>query len=216
MSKKRQVVGARQLRERPFAGENAASVTRQMTQPKGHEALLRWFLEGFRAEMPEAMHSAGVWRSRKAPIDARGAPLEDVPTEHQGGSLLGSPRLADGFRALIEDSPFATEVAEYEGHRDTVGHYRTPIRAALAELAGRVAGREDHPYPFMARMLYRTAFMDGDWDAACASLGIIEPVRRVYVEEALYRLWRRFRIEPPARLIRDPQVQAIAQEGSAA
>jgi hypothetical protein len=64
----------------------------------------------------------------------------------------------------------------------------------------------------MARTLYRTAVMDGDWDAACASMGIVEPVRRVYIEEALYRLWRRFRIEPPARPIRGP----VAREVSAA
>jgi hypothetical protein len=114
VSKARDAATARELRDRPFAGENRASVARQMIQPKGYEALLRWFIEGFRAEMPEALHAAGVWRARKPSVDADGRPREVVPGEHMGGSLLGAPRLADGFRSLLEDSPFATEIAEYE------------------------------------------------------------------------------------------------------
>jgi hypothetical protein len=48
--------------------------------------------------------------------------------------------------------------------------------------------------------------MDGDWDAACRSMGICEPVRRFYIEEALRRLWGRFETEPPARTIRTERV----------
>jgi len=70
----------------------------------------------------------------------------------------------------------------------------------LATLAGR--GKDTDDYPFMARTLYRTALRDGDWDGACASMGICEPVRRVYIEEALRRLWSKYSIEPPARTVR--------------
>jgi hypothetical protein len=75
------------------------------------------------------------------------------------------------------------------------------MRAALARLAGR--GADHEPYPFMARCLYRTALRDGDWDGACASLGIIEPVRRPYLEAALHRLYERFHEEPPTNYYRE-------------
>lgn len=99
-----------------------------------------------------------------------------------------------------------TEPAELEGHKDHVKHYVYPMRAALAELAGR--GRDTDEFPFMARALYRTALRDGDWDAACASMGIIEPVRRTYINAALVRLWVRYLIEPSARTIRSEGVKA--------
>jgi len=114
---------------------------------------------------------------------------------------MGSPRVADPFRAFIEDDPYGTEAAEYEGHKDIHNHYRTPMRAALARLAGR--GHPHEPYPFMARALYRTALRDGDWDGACASLGIIEPVRRPYIEAALHRLFERYHEEPPQNYYRE-------------
>lgn len=159
-----------------------------MAPPKD---LLGWFVGEFRAEMPDQLHGPGVWR-------------EHVTTDHRhsgGGSLLGAPRYADAFRRFIEDGPFALETAEYEGQRDLNRHYAFPVRAAIAMLAGR--GRARDPYPFMARALYRTALLDGDWNAACASMGITEPVRRVYIEAALGRLWERYNIEPPARALRD-------------
>lgn len=178
-------------RESPYRTEHDRSKLRKMTPPKN---LLGWFLEQFRAELPEKIHSADVWRDRVSEDEERNG-IRAV-----GGSLLGSPRTHDAFRRYIEDSPFATEVAEYEGHKDTQGHYAFPLRAALARLGGR--GPDHDPYPFMARVLYRTALRDGDYDGACASMGICEPVRRVYIEEALRRLWTKYEIEPPARPLR--------------
>src|SRR5678816_3959692 len=136
------------------------------------------FLEAFRAEVPARIHAGDVWRDQVSPDEERQG-IQAV-----GGSLLGSPRTGDAFRRYIEGSPFITEVAEYEGHKDPNTHYAFPLRAALAALAGR--GPDTEPYPFMARALYRTALRDGDWDGACASLGIIEPVRRPYIEAALH------------------------------
>jgi hypothetical protein len=182
--------GVQPYRDAPYHVQNAISVARRMTQPRD---LLGWFVLEFRLEVPAAIHTGGVWRDRKR----RGDPDGYQPV---GGSILGAPRDAVPFQVFVEDDPFAVEVAEYEGHKDTAVHYAKPMRAAIASLAGR--GRDSDPYPFMARTLYRTALMDGDWDAACRSMGIVEPVRRIYIDEALRRLWARYATEPPARTIR--------------
>jgi len=174
-----------------YAYENDRSKRAKMVPPRD---LLAWFVAGFREEVPDRLHSRGVWRDAKRRGDKSGY-------DPVGGSHLGSPRQADPFRAFIEDDPFGTEAAEYEGHKDTRNHYRTPMRAALARLAGR--GKDTDAAPFMARALYRTALRDGDWDGACASLGIIEPVRRPYIEAALWRLYERFHEEPPVYSVRE-------------
>lgn len=179
------------LRTPEYDKPHRDSLTRKAAPPKN---LLAWFLEAFRAETPDRIHAADVWRDRVSQDEARNG-IQAV-----GGSVLGSPRTHDAFRRYIEDSPFVTEVAEYEGHKDPRTHYVFPLRAAIATLGGR--GRDSDPYPFMARALFRTGLRDGDWDGACASLGICEPVRRVYIEEALRRLWGKYTVEPPARTIR--------------
>lgn len=179
------------MKPEPYAPENARSKRAKMARPKD---LLAWYLTGFREELPDRLHTRGVWRDAKRRGDIDGY-------QPVGGSHLGSPRMTDPFRAFIEDDPFGTEVAEYEGHKDLRTHYRTPMRAALARLAGR--GDDLQPYVFMARCLYRTALRDGDWDGACASLGIIEPVRRPYIEAALHRLYERYHEEPPTNYYRE-------------
>ena len=186
-------------RDREYIGPHRESLVRKAQPPKN---LLAWFLEQFRAELPDRMNGHGTFVGRPdAPGQETLWARKSTAAELVGGSLLGSPNDVSGFRRYIEDSPFATEVAEYEGHKDVNGHYAFPLRAALARLAGR--GPDTAPYPFMARALYRTALRDGDFDGACASLGITEPVRRVYMEEALRRLWTKYEIEPPARTVRE-------------
>ena len=181
-------------RDQEYIGPHRASLARKAQPPKN---LLAWFLEAYRAEMPSEMHthSEDVWRDWVSGDEA------DNGIKAVGGSVLGTPRYQDAFRRFIEDSPFTTEVAEYEGHKDTASHYAFPLRAALARLSGR--GPDTAPYPFMARALYRTALRDGDYDGACATLGICEPVRQVYIEEALRRLWTKYEVEPPARTVRE-------------
>jgi hypothetical protein len=183
-------------RDQPYAEDNARSKRAKMARPKD---LLGWYMTGFREEVPDRLHTRGVWRDAKRRGDVEGY-------DPVGGSVMGSPRVADPFRAFIEDDPYGTEAAEYEGHKDIHNHYRTPMRAALARLAGR--GHPTDPYPFMARALYRTALRDGDWDGACASLGIIEPVRRFYIEAALLRLYERYHEEPPANYYRTGEAVA--------
>lgn len=189
----------RRYRDTPYDRDNAASKARKMARPRD---LLAWFLVGFREEVPDRLHTRGVWRDRVSSSEAN-AGIEAV-----GGSLLGTPRTSDPFRAYIEDDPFGTEPSEYEGHKSVHNHYRTPMRAALARLSGR--GPDTDPYPFMARVLFRTALRDGDWDSACASMGIIEPVRKPYIEAALHRLYERYHEEPPAPTMRARQEEEAA------
>jgi hypothetical protein len=190
----------REARDRPYRAEHDRSLRDKAHPPHGLPALLAWFLTGFREEVPDRLHQPDVWRGRPpregeefVSLDPRTNAVLSRSKDLVGGSLLGSPRDAEPFRAFIEDDAFACERAEYEGHEDRVPHYVWPMRAALARLAGR--GRDDEPFPFMARALYRTALRDGDWDGACASLGIIDPVRPLYIEAALHRLWSRYETE---------------------
>jgi hypothetical protein len=161
-----------------------------MSPPKD---LLSWFLKAYREEMPERIHSGGVWR------DQTSLGEKDRGIDAVGGSLLGTPRTNEGFRRLTEESPYITEVAQYEGHKDTHNSYAFPLRAALARLGGRE--RETDQWGFMARCLATTARLDGDWDRALSSLGVNPPaVRRVYLETALRRLYRIYEPEPVVRV----------------
>lgn len=174
------------LRALPYAAEASARKARLMAPPKD---LLGWFIKAYREEMPERMHAAGLWRDT---VNA-GERRNDI--KPVGGSLIGTPRADEGFRRLLEESPFITEVAEYEGHKDTSNHYAFPMRAALARLAGREPVTGQHG--FMAAALITTARLDGDWDRALSSLGVNPPaVRRVYIELALRKLYDRYEPEP--------------------
>lgn len=167
----------------------------KMARPRD---LLAWFLIGFREEMPDRLHQAGVWRDARHRGDADGY-------QPVGGSHIGSPRVTEPFRAFVEDDAFGTEVAEYEGHKDIRTHYRTPMRAALARLNGRdmctradrQAGHQCEPKPLMARYLFRIAMLDGDVDAAAASFGYDLSTGLIVLESALHRLYERYREEPP-------------------
>jgi hypothetical protein len=182
-------------RESPYAVEHDASVNRKAAPPRKVADLVRWMLEGFRGEMPAAIHAEGVWREYVTQARAPG-----------GGSLLGSKRYTDDFRQFLEGSPFALAVAEYEGHKALETHYRTPMRAAIARVSGYGKAHDDRP--FMARTLYRTCLLDGDWDTACASMGIPKPVRHTYIRAALRRLWQLYLDEPNDRPMPDEDIAA--------
>lgn len=173
--------------------------------------LLAWFLEGYRSETPTDIHSSAVFVGRPgdglAAFDPQTGAVISKAADLAGGSHLGAPGYDATFRRYIEDGPFATEVPEYEGHRQRDEAYKFPMRAALARLAGR--GRDRDTYVFMARFLFRVACRDGDWQGAARSMGIIEPVASVYLEASLRRLFAKYEIEPPARPIREePEVAA--------
>jgi hypothetical protein len=181
--------------ERPYAVAHERSVRRQMRQPRSLHEYLRWFIDAWNAETPEAMHASGVWRARPARVDENGEPVEDIPAEEIGGSILGSPRDAEPFRQLIENSPRQTayyKPADYDGAE--LPHYVRPMRAALDRMAGR--GSDQRPGALMARNLRRLAISGGDWrgtafDGNCYD----EHFAAIYWEAALTRLWHAFERE---------------------
>lgn len=156
-------------------------IVRERIRARPHD-LLRWFMDGYRAELPDRMAVRGIWQ------------------DHGEGSRLGSPRESGGLRVITEAD--AVEEARYtEGDTTTAEEaYRFPMRAALRALAGPAS--DGSPYAFMARMLLLTARMGGDWNAACRTMGIVQPIRRFYVQAALEQLYGHYTGEPPARLLR--------------
>lgn len=175
-------VERRAMLDRPYRMDYEASIRRKMAQPKGLSALLAWYLAEWSREVPVRIHTQGVWRDYAAATEDRHA---------EGGSLLGSPRLAEPFRRYIENSPFQL---------DQDGAYARPVHAAIARLAGYGghAGTWDElgDRPFMARFLFRLALAAGDLDAPMVlPPGTPPQMVRCYAEAALYALWRRWRPE---------------------
>lgn len=185
----------RAYRDAPYLDEHSRSRRDLAAEPRGFAGLLRWFLEGFAAETPERIHTAGVWFGRPPRVDVAGEPVEDIPTELVGGSALGAPKQAEPFRQLIENS--ARQVAG-DGPDE---HYVRPMRAALARLAGR-----DGDAAFMARFLRQVAYAQGDWESVGARWFPDQPfVRRPFAEQALHRLYTHYRPVPPVRYLDRPR-----------
>lgn len=196
---RRDVDRARRARDLPHLDEHVASRTRR--EPVGFAGLLAWFLEGFWAETPDKTHAAGVWFGRPPRVNAQGDAVEVLGPELVGGSVLGAPRQAEPFRQLLENSP-----------RQTAGdgpdeHYVRPVRAALMSLAYQDGG------PFMARFLAQVAYAQGDWESVASrwfplhedhAPCVCPEARRPYAEQALQRLWRCYRADPPARRLQRP------------
>jgi hypothetical protein len=191
-------------RETPYRVDNERSKRAKMQPPRD---LLGWFMTEFRKEVPDRLHTRGVWRDAHRRGDAEFY-------DPVGGSALGAPRMADPFRAYIEDDAFGTQPDEYEGHKSLANHYRTPVRAALARLAGR---RENGHGYLMARALYILARTDGDIDQAFGGLHaftkneagevVHDPdgervYRMVMVQTALRDLYYRYEEEPPNHTVR--------------
>jgi hypothetical protein len=89
---RRDVADRREQLERPFAGEHATSVARRTAQPKGLGGLLVWFLTGFRAEMPDAVHAAGVWRDYVRLDEDRRRGRQPARVAASRGSVPGADR----------------------------------------------------------------------------------------------------------------------------
>jgi hypothetical protein len=176
---------ARQSLEQPHLERHRSSIeaVAQRAAPRGLHRLMVWFLGEWQAEVPSRLHKSGTWHDFVALTEERSS---------VGGSLLGTPQSAEGFRRYIEGSPFET---------DPDGRYVRPIHAAI----GRLCGRQGHegethklqPAPFMARFLFRLA-MTGDLVQAGTSMGIPPQVQPIYGEQALYRLWKAYEVGPGA------------------
>ena len=82
-----------ELAQRPYASEHERSVTQGMdrgTMPRTLPGLMRWYSDGWDAEVPTALHKAEVWR--------------DHGQHAQGGSALGAPAHTDPFRRYLENT----------------------------------------------------------------------------------------------------------------
>jgi len=194
---------ARTLRDRPYLEPHLARQSDLAAQPRGFAGLLRWFLEGFWAETPETVHTAGVWFGRPphegadvAGYDPSSGLVVSDTTTLTGGSQLGAPKEAEPFRQLLENSP--RQVAG----DTTEEHYVRPMRAALE----RLHRRTDGDAPFMARFLYQVAYAQGDWRSVADRWFVTTPwVGRAFAEHALRRLYPLYRPAPPSRVLEGPR-----------
>ncbi len=176
----------------PYAVEHSGSVSRSMAQgrkPRSLAEYLRWFADRWTAEMPTEIHSSGVWRDRVSAGEARDG------VQAVGGSHLGSPRLNEAFRRLLENSPYETDHAIYEGNVVLEPHYVRPIHAAIARLA--------HKRPLTARWLAALAASGFDWQPLVTRRGWSLEEGELYLEGAAYLLFREFDTEPRDRAYRD-------------
>ncbi len=112
--------------ETPYAHDHERSLEGRMrkgAQPRGIDALVRWFREVIAEEAPVAIHKGGVWRDHGA--------------DAQGGSKLGAPAISDAFRRFIEGVPWQT---------DPDGYYVMPFRSALSRVSRRWPMTARHLY----------------------------------------------------------------------
>jgi hypothetical protein len=108
---------ARRALETPHKADHEASMERRMGKgimPKALPELLRWYSEGWDAEVPTALHKSEVWR--------------DHGQHATGGSKLGTPAHSDPFRRYLENEP---------SEMDADGWYTRPMHAALSRLSRR-------------------------------------------------------------------------------
>ncbi len=177
--------------ERPYSGAHSASVARQAERGRTPRTLgeyLRWFADGWHAEMPTEMHGLGVFVGGP---DPHLAAKRSTSKELIGGSLLGSPKVREPFRRLLENSPFETEFASYDGNVQPDPHYVRPMHAAIARLSQRM--------PLGARWLSALAFCDFDWPSLVTRRGWSLEEGELYLVALCYQLWREFDLQPRER-----------------
>ena len=103
--------------EAPHKAQQQASMERRMSKgimPATLGQLLRWYAEGWDAEVPTSIHKSDVWR--------------DHGIHAEGGSKLGSLAYRDPFRRYLEDIASQT---------DEDGWFTLPMHAALERLGRR-------------------------------------------------------------------------------
>lgn len=178
MSRRHDPIAAQHAAATPHSYENRASIARAMRPPRHFREFVRWFMEGYDLETPDAIHASGVWF---------GTPAEGIPPEQVGGSQLGAPKLDPGFRRLMENSPRETD-------RDDDAFVR-PMRAALAELR--------HSSPFMAEALTRMANGASIEEAAMLfTRDAPHLAAEIVIAKALERLFDKYRVDPEPRTVR--------------
>lgn len=193
---------ARILRDQPYIGDHVASQRRR--PPRTFVALVAWLVEGYNAETPMAHHAGDLWvgrppRTVERVVDGkrRLVPSEDIPADLVGGSELGSPKDAEPFRQLLENSP--RQIAG-DGLEE---HYVRPMRAALSKLSGRhdcITAerrlRKCPPRPLMAHYLTEIAIAGGDWRSVGDRWDYDQATAEIVATSALRELARLYRKAP--------------------
>ncbi len=196
---------ARTLRDQPYLGDHVASQRRR--PPRTFDALLAWLVEGYNAETPMAHHAGDLWVGRPPRVEERFVDgrrrlvqVEDIPSDLVGGSELGSPKDAEPFRQLLENSP--RQVAG-DGLEE---HFVRPMRAALAKLSGRhdcyvdEDGKRDRrkcpARPLMAHFLTEIAIAQGDWRSVAERWDYDRATAEIVATSALRELARLYRKAP--------------------
>lgn len=160
-----------------YRGEVAPARADRM--PRSLEALMAWYAKEWEAEIPHKLHTVEVWhgkqRYRTVVVDGKQRVEAVWPEALVGGSALGSHQDTSLFRRYMED---------YGAERDQDGYYVRPMHAALGRLA-----RRDH---WMARNLFAVAQAGYDWQSVADRGHWVHGMYRVYLEEALRRLWREY------------------------
>jgi hypothetical protein len=171
--------------EHPHAIPHEESLRRNLEkgrEPRDLRGLLRWYQAEVEAEVPDRLHTRGVWR--------------DWGQDAEGGSHLGTPTFSDPFRRFIEGNPFEVAYATQGGTEELTPHFARPMQAALAVVAGH---DERSLYYQRAIFLYRLAWSGFQYRAVCAYLGLPEWTWEWVTEQALRLLWDRYQVGPDAR-----------------
>jgi len=169
-------------RRSPYLTQNLVSRSSagRGQMPKTLDGLLRWFVEGWEAEIPRTIHSALGWSAEDGAIERGPEKGWEVITD-RGGSRIGTHRWSGDFRSYLESG---------SGGVDEDGYYIRPIHNGLNELRKRE--------PIMARVLFGLGQTGGDW-ALIAKRGhwplmemempVPEFIAEHYFRECLIRLW---------------------------
>ena len=122
-------------RERQYASEHARSL--QRPEPRGLDALRRWFLAAWEGELKGRMHAAGVeWETPGRIERGDGSGV----TDPGGGNGLGSPRWDGSTRAHLFGPANRTDAdgSYSEPMHWTIDYLRRthPLKAALLRRLG--------------------------------------------------------------------------------
>ena len=184
---------------RPYIGPSESqsrAVYGRRFVPASFDKLVRWFVQGYRAEVPGGRkgdeYIGGVWRDRKRMTDEKGY-------EPVGGSALGAPRESEPLAAYLYDPTSRTEQAKGGDLPDLYASYATPMRWTVEWL-------ERTRHPLMAAVLRRLG-RTGDWHglsvtcSTCSgSVTLPDEYAEAIARDALTLAAKHYREEPEARV----------------
>lgn len=147
--------------------------------PKDLSALILWAVEEWSAEVPDELHTSGVWRDK------------------EGASALGTPQTSPAARRYVEESDRITDADKFDPN-DPEAAYAKPMRAVLRGIHpaydGTPTGSDRRWYH--ANFLYELAQANFDWRSYCEQRMIPYPIAPIYTEWALRLWWNRYERKP--------------------